>query len=103
VKRRPGIRRSSSSRPPATSTRTEAARQVLVMLHHGTHTALSPVTLSPAQGAMKGARSAMSALVQPGADPLDRFLHFSGGTCIGEAHEVAGVDSIGNQRPRWRD
>ena len=54
----------------------------------------SPATLSPTQDAIRGARTAISALVQPGADALDRLLHIGGRAGVAEAHEMPAVDRI---------
>src|ERR1043166_2716610 len=86
--------RSRSSRPPATRTSTAAAIAVLAMLHHGTSADVSPATLSPTQDAIRGSRAAMSTLVQPGADALDRLLHVRDRAGVAEAQEMPAVDRI---------
>src|SRR5690349_2347980 len=86
--------RSRSSRPLATSTSAAAAIAVLAMLHHGTSTDGSPATLPATQDAIRGARTAMSALAQPGADPFDRLLHIRRRAGVGEADEMPAIDRI---------
>src|SRR3954470_13507348 len=86
--------RSRSSRRPATRTSPPAAIAVLAMLHHGTSTDASPTTLPATQDAIRGARTAISTLVQPGADALDRLLHVRGRAGVAEAHEMPAVDRI---------
>src|SRR4051812_30207697 len=86
--------RSRSSRPPATRTSAQAAIAVLAMLHHGTSTDGPPATLPATQDAIRGSRTAISALVQPGADALDRLPHIRGRAGVAEAHEMPAVDRI---------
>src|SRR5438552_6759282 len=86
--------RSRSSRPPATRTSAQAAIAVLAMLHHGTSVDWSPATLSATQDAIRGSRTAISALVQPGADALDRLLHVRQRSGVAEPHKMPAVDRI---------
>src|SRR4051812_14515639 len=85
---------SISSRPSATRTSAHAAIAVLAMPPHATSTAVSPAPLPSTQDAIGGGRTAISTLVQPGADALDRLLHVRGRAGVAEAHKMPAVDRV---------